>query len=144
MKAHPTIISAAALLKRKWPTCRNWSKDEIINYLAFFNEQRQLGVVQDEGKCVGVGLVRFLTDKEQASEIGFNDPSGTIAWVEMVVGSKPFAVQTLMLGLVDCCKKKAPNVSQIGGRHVVTGAHRLYPFDRYLKLLMNRRISYGW
>lgn len=145
MTAHPTIISAAALLKRKWPTCRKWNRDEILSYLGFFNEIRQVGVIYDDSnKCVGVGLVRFLKSMDEASDMMANDTHGTIAWIDMVVGTKQFAVHSLMLALIGCIEKKAPSVTHIGGRHLVTGVHRLYPLERYVKLLMNKRISYGW
>lgn len=144
MTAHPTLISAAAVLKRKWPTCRRWTREQLINFLAFFNEKRQLGIVIDEGRCVGVGIVRILKDENEANDPRLTDNSGHIAWVEIVATTKPMAVQTLFLGMLRFCKMNAPNVTLLGGRHTPTGAHRLYPFDRYFNLVTNKRISYGW
>lgn len=144
MDAHPTIISAAALLKRKWPTCRRWTRQQLINFLGFFNEKRQLGVVIDEGRCVGVGIVRILKDEKDANDPSITDNDGHIAWVEIVATTKPTAVHSLFLGMMRFCKQNAPNVRLIGGRHTPTGAHRLSDFNRYFNLLMNRRICYGW
>ena len=140
MNAHPSIIEAAKLLRQHWPTCSTWNDDQLLNWIGIFNKIRQLGIIKNEkGECVGVGAVRFLNSIEEAEDINNNFPDGHIAWIEMVVGVEPEAVQTLWLAMMTCCSK---NVTKLGGFR--KGVSRLYDFDRYFKLLMNRRISYGW
>lgn len=140
MNAHPTIIEAAKLLRQHWPTCSTWNDDQLLNWIGIFNKMRQLGIIKNEnGECVGVGAVRFLNSIEEAEDINNNFPDGHIAWIEMVVGVEPEAVQTLWLAMMTRCSK---NVTKLGGFR--KGVSRLYDFDRYFKLLMNRRISYGW
>ena len=140
MNAHPTIIEAAKLLRQHWPTCSTWNDDQLLNWIGIFNKMRQLGIIKNEkGECVGVGAVRFLNSIEEAEDINNNFPDGHIAWIEMVVGVEPEAVQTLWLAMMTCCSK---NVTKLGGFR--KGVSRLYDFDRYFKLLMNRKISYGW
>lgn len=140
MNAHPTIIEAAKLLRQHWPTCSTWNDDQLLNWIGIFNKMRQLGIINNEnGECVGVGAVRFLNSIEEAEDINNNFPDGHIAWIEMVVGVEPEAVQTLWLAMMTRCSK---NVTKLGGFR--KGVSRLYDFDRYFKLLMNRRISYGW
>ena len=140
MNAHPSIIEAAKLLRQHWPTCSTWNDDQLLNWIGIFNKIRQLGIIKNEnGECVGVGAVRFLNSIEEAEDINNNFPDGHIAWIEMVVGVEPEAVQTLWLAMMACCSK---NVTKLGGFR--KGVSRLYDFDRYFKLLMNRRISYGW
>ena len=139
MTPHPTIIAAAKLLKEKWPTCSTWNNDELLNWIGIFNKVRQFGIVQDEnGECVGVGAVRFLNSVDEAQDINNNFPDGHIAWIEMVVGTEPRAVQTLWLAMMNMC---SGNVTKLGG--VRKGVSRLYDFERYFKLLMNERICYG-
>lgn len=140
MNAHPTIIEAAKLLRQHWPTCSTWNDDQLLNWIGIFNKIRQLGIIKNEkGECVGVGAVRFLNSIEEAEDINNNFPDGHIAWVEMVIGVEPEAVQTLWLAMMTLCSR---NVTKLGGFR--KGVSRLYDFDRYFKLLMNRRISYGW
>lgn len=98
----------------------------------------------DHGRCVGVGIVRILKDENEANNPSLTDNSGHIAWVEIVATTKPMAVQTLFLGMMMFIKNNAPNVRLVGGRNLSTGAHRLYPFQRYFNLITNKRISYGW
>lgn len=139
MNAHPSIIEAAKLLRQHWPTCSTWNDDQLLNWIGIFNKMRQLGIIKNEnGECVGVGAVRFLNSIEEAEDINNNFPDGHIAWIEMVVGVEPEAVQTLWLAMMTCCSK---NVTKLGGFR--KGVSRLYDFDRYFKLLMNRGISYG-
>jgi len=139
MNPHPTIIEAAKLLREKWPTCSTWNDDQLLNWIGIFNKVRQFGIVQDEaGKCVGVGAVRFLNSVVEADDINNNFKDGHIAWIEMVVGTEPRAVQTLWLAMMGMCSK---NVTKLGG--VRKGVSRLYDFNRYFKLLMNNRICYG-
>lgn len=140
MNAHPTIISAAKLLKEKWPTCSTWNNDELLNWIGIFNAKRQIGIVMDGDECVGVGAVRFLNSIEESKDIYNDDPNGRIAWIEVVVTSKPMAVQTLWLAMKARC---SANVTKMGGTNVHTGVSRLYDFERYFKLLMNDRICYG-
>jgi hypothetical protein len=140
MTPHPTIIAAAKLLKEKWPTCSTWNDDELLNWIGIFNSKRQIGIVMDGNECVGVGAVRFLNSIEEAKDIHNNDLNGHIAWIEVVVTSKPFAVHTLWMAMKQRC---GPNVTKMGGNNVHTGVSRLYDFERYFKLLMNERICYG-
>ena len=140
MNAHPSIIEAAKLLRLHWPTCSTWNDDQLLNWIGIFNKMNQIGIIKNEkGECVGVGAVRFLNSIEEAEDINNNFPDGHIAWIEMVVGVEPEAVQTLWLAMMTRCSK---NVTKLGGFR--KGVSRLYDFDRYFKLLMNRRISYGW
>jgi hypothetical protein len=140
MNAHPTIIEAAKLLRQHWPTCSTWNDDQLLNWIGIFNKIRQLGIIKNEkGECIGVGAVRFLNSIEEAEDINNNFPDGHIAWVEMVIGVEPEAVQTLWLAMMTLCSR---NVTKLGGFR--KGVSRLYDFDRYFKLLMNRKISYGW
>jgi hypothetical protein len=139
MNAHPSIIEAAKLLRLHWPTCSTWNDDQLLNWIGIFNKIKQIGIIKNEkGECIGVGAVRFLNSIEEAEDINNNFPDGHIAWIEMVVGVEPEAVQTLWLAMMTCCSK---NVTKLGGFR--KGVSRLYDFDRYFKLLMNRRISYG-
>jgi hypothetical protein len=134
MTPHPTIIAAAKLLKEKWPTCSTWNNDQILNWIGIFNAKKQIGIVQDEnGECCGVGAVRFLHSAEQAEDIYANYPDGHIAWIEMVATTKPLAVQTLWLAMKNMCP---PQVTKLGGMR--KGVSRLYDFQRYHTLLMNR------
>lgn len=133
-------MSAAKLLKEKWPTCSTWNNDELLNWIGIFNAKRQIGIVMDGDECVGVGAVRFLNSIEESKDIYNDDPNGHIAWIEVVVTSKPMAVQTLWLAMKARC---SPSVTKMGGTNVHTGVSRLYDFERYFKLLMNDRICYG-
>lgn len=134
MTPHPTILAAAKLLKEKWPTCSTWNDDQIINWIGIFNAKRQIGIVQDEnGECCGVGAVRFLNSTEEAEDLYANDPNGHIAWIEVVATTKPMAVQTLWMGMKAMCSDR---VTKLGG--IRKGVSRLYDFDRYHTLLMNR------
>lgn len=139
MTPHPTIIQAAKLLKEKWPTCSTWNEDQVLNWIGIFNAKKQIGIVQDEsGECCGVGAVRFLNSEDQAEDLYANDPEGHIAWIEVVVATKPMAVQTLWMGMQAMCSDR---VTKLGG--IRKGVSRLYDFQRYFKLLMNNRICYG-
>ena len=139
MNAHPSIIEAAKLLRQHWPTCSTWNDDQLLNWIGIFNKIRQLGIIKNEkGECVGVGAVRVLNSLEEVEDINNNFPDGHIAWIEMVVGVEPEAVQTLWLAMMTVCSDK---VTKVGG--FSRGVSRLYDFNRYFKLLMNRRISYG-
>jgi len=134
MTPHPTILAAAKLLKEKWLTCSTWNDDQIINWIGIFNAKRQIGIVQDEnGECCGVGAVRFLNSTEEAEDLYANDPNGHIAWIEVVATTKPMAVQTLWMGMKAMCSDR---VTKLGG--IRKGVSRLYDFDRYHTLLMNR------
>ena len=134
MTPHPTILAAAKLLKEKWPTCSTWNDDQILNWIGIFNAKRQIGIVQDEnGECCGVGAVRFLNSTEEAEDLYANDPNGHIAWIEVVATTKPMAVQTLWMGMKAMCSDR---VTKLGG--IRKGVSRLYDFDRYHTLLMNR------
>jgi len=139
MTAHPTNIEAAKLLREHWPTCSSWTEDQILNWIGIFNAKKLIGTVKnEEGKCVGVGAVRFLNSIEESEDLNNNFPDGHIAWIEIAIGTEPHAVQTLWLAMMRLCSK---NVTKLGGFR--KGINRLYDFDRYFKLLMNKRISYG-
>ena len=92
----------------------------------------------DEGKCVGVGAFRFLKSIEESEDLNNNFPDGHIAWIEIAIGTEPYAVQTLWMAMMRMCSK---NVTKLGGFR--KGISRLYDFDRYFKLIMNERITYG-
>lgn len=139
MNAHPTNIEAAKLLREQWPSFSNWTDDQILNWIGIFNAKKQFWVVKnDEGKCVGVAAVRFLNCIEQSEDLHSNHPDGHIAWVELVIGTERYAVQTLWLAMMSHCSK---NVTKLGG--LSNNIPRLYDFKRYFKLLMNERITYG-
>lgn len=139
MSAHPTNIEAAKLLREHWPTCSTWNDEQILNWIGIFNAKKLIGIVKnEEGKCVGVGAVRFLNSIEESEDLNNNFPDGHIAWIEIAIGTEPCAVQTLWLAMMRLCSK---NVTKLGGFR--KGISRLYDFDRYFKLLMNKRISYG-
>jgi len=134
MTAHPTAISAAKLLRKKWATCSSWTDDQILNWIGIFNAKRLIGIVLDEnGECCGVGAVRFLNSVEEAEDLYANDPNGHIAWIEVVATSKPMAVQTLWMAMKNKCSSR---VTRLGGLR--KGVSRLYDFERYHTLLMNR------
>ena len=110
MNAHPTIIAAAKLLREKWPTCSTWNDDQLLNWIGIFNKVRQFGIVENEaGECVGVGAVRFLNSVAESEDINNNFRDGHIAWIEMVVGTEPKAVQTLWLAMMGMCSVKLLN-----------------------------------
>ena len=90
----------------------------------------------DGEECVGFGAVRFLNSASESNDLLFNDPKGSIAWVEMVIGTVKGAVQTLMVALVDCVKRVGANVSFLGGEDILTKKTKLYPFDRYVSLVI--------
>ena len=139
MSVHPTNIEAAKLLREHWPTCTSWTEDQILNWIGIFSSKKLFGIVKnDEGKCVGVGAVRFLNSIEESEDLNNNFPEGHIAWIEIAIGTEPYAVQTLWLAMMRLCSK---NVTKLGGLR--KGINRLYDFDRYFKLIMNERISYG-
>jgi hypothetical protein len=141
MTPHPTILAAAKLLREKWPTCSTWNNDELLNWIGIFNSKRQIGVIYDDnGECCGVGAVRFINSLEESKDIYANDPEGHIAWIEMVVATKPMAIQTLWMAMMTRCSDK---VTKLGGNNMHTGVSRLYDFQRYYRLLMNNRICYG-
>lgn len=139
MSVHPTNIEAAKLLREHWPTCSKWTDEQILNWIGIFNAKKLIGIVKnDEGKCVGVGAVRFLNSIEESEDLNNNFPDGHIAWIEIAIGTEPYAVQTLWMAMMRLCSK---NVTKLGGFY--KGTRRLYNFDRYYKLIMNERISYG-
>lgn len=129
---------AIQLLREKWETCRNWSDDQILAWMSYF--RGRIGFIDDNGECVGVGAVRFINDLSESGDWKINRPDGKIAWIEIVVTSKPHAVASLMSALVDKCHQ---GVNRIGGRNMATGKVRLFDFQRYCSLLFNERVSYG-
>ena len=139
MSVHPTNIEAAKLLREHWPTCSKWTEDQILNWIGIFNAKKLFVIVKnDEGKCVGVGAFRFLKSIEESEDLNNNFPDGHIAWIEIAIGTEPYAVQTLWMAMMRLCSK---NVTKLGGFR--KGISRLYDFDRYFKLIMNERITYG-
>ena len=139
MSVHPTNIEAAKLLREHWPTCSKWTEDQILNWIGIFNAKKLFVIVKnDEGKCVGVGAFRFLKSIEESEDLNNNFPDGHIAWIEIAIGTEPYAVQTLWMAMMRMCSK---NVTKLGGFR--KGISRLYDFDRYFKLIMNERITYG-
>jgi hypothetical protein len=139
MSVHPTNIEAAKLLREHWPAYSKLSDDQIFNWIGFFSSKKLLGIVKnEEGKCVGVGAFRFLNSLEESKNINNNFPDGHIVWIEIAIGTEPHVVQSLWMGMMRLCSK---NVTKLGGLR--KGVARLYDFERYCKLIMNERITYG-
>ena len=139
MKPHESIEKACALLRDHWPTCKDWTEDQLLNWVGFFNRHRQCAVVMDGDECVGFGAVRFLRDQSHAKDVFQNDVEGHIAWVEMVVGTIPMALPTLMVALIECVRRIGAKVTLLGGQDIKTKQVRLYPFERYASLVLE-----GW
>lgn len=138
MSPHPSIENACALLRRTWPTCKDWTDEQLLNWIGFFNRHRQCAIVMDGDECVGFGAVRFLRNEADAVEVFQNDLSGHIAWVEMVVSTVTSALPTLMVALMECINRSGAPVTLLGGQDIQTKKVRLYPVERYARLVEAR------
>jgi len=136
MKPHPTIEKACALLRVHWPTCKDWTEDQLLNWIGFFNRLRQCAVVMDGEECVGFGAVRFLNHEGESVDVFMSDPNGRIAWVEMVVATNPAALMQLMGALLACIGSVGAPVELLGGQDIKTRKVRLYPLGRYASLVL--------
>lgn len=135
----PSIRLACSLLRDHWPTCKDWTDDQLLNWVGFFNRHRQCAIIMDGETCVGFGAVRFVNTPEQAeADVFANDIRGCIAWVEMVVGLVPNAVPTLMIALIRCIRRVGANVTHLGGHLLKRRRVVLHPFNRYATLVLRR------
>jgi len=138
MSPHLSIVKACGLLREHWPTCKDWTEDQLLNWIGFFNRLRQCAVVMDGDECVGFGAVRFLNHEDEARDVFLSDPNGRIAWVEMVVATNPSALLTLMSALFACIGSVGAPVELLGGQDIKTRKVRLYPLGRYANLVLGR------
>ena len=138
MKPHPTIEKACALLRVHWPTCKDWTEDQLLNWIGFFNRHRQCAVVMDGDECVGFVAFRFLNSIEEAKTPLFTRQDGRIAWIEMVIATKAMAVQTMTLALLNCIERIGARIELMGGEDIRTDRVKLYPFKRYLNLIFSK------
>jgi hypothetical protein len=141
MNPHPSIEKACALLRKTWPTCKGWTDEQLLNWIGFFNRHQQCAIVMDGDECVGFGAVRFLRNEADAVNVFQNDASGHIAWVEMVVSTVTSALPTLMVALTDCVRRVGCRVTLLGGQDIKTKKVRLYPIERYARLVEVRAMK---
>lgn len=139
MEPHPSIRHACRLLRAHWATCKDWTDDQLLNWVGFFNRHRQCAVIMDGEECVGFGAVRFVSSREQAeADVFANSHDGHIAWIEMVVGTVPLTLPTLMLVLTRKIRESGRIVTVIGGHLMRRKRVFLYPFNRYATLVLGR------
>lgn len=95
-------------------------------WLRWYRENKLLGYMKDGNGIQGVGMVRFLQDKEQGlKEPYFNDPACDLCWVELVIAPDP----KVLVRLVDLLLTVwGPRKYLAARRDHRNGAVKQYPF----------------
>ena len=95
-------------------------------WLRWYRHHRLLGYMKNQDGIQGVGMVRFLHNKEQGlSDPYFNDPRANLCWVELVIAPKP----EILVRLVDLLLTVwGPRERLAARRDHRGGAVKEYPF----------------
>jgi hypothetical protein len=118
---------------------REWGSDIFLGWLDWHNKQGFIQtVLNDDGTLAGLTITRPVMKVEDAAEHYAFDPEGSVMFVELVISTKRYALESCILaalqrfGMRDWIAWKRPP-------YYVTEFHDAHRFMR----IALRRIPYG-
>ncbi len=88
-------LGIAAYIKRHWKPARKWDRSQLVPWVDWFLSDNRLGVIQHDGRVIGVGLARTLSTEDEHNNMYAHKEDGPIAWVDLVITQDPKVSQLL-------------------------------------------------
>lgn len=98
----PTIISAAAFLKRREPWLRHATRARLLDFIGWYWRDARVGIVCDGAKILAIALARCVDDVAEARRDPFlHRPEGRLVWVEHIASVHPLGIPLLLKQALD-------------------------------------------
>lgn len=98
----PTMISAAAFLKRREPWLRHARRELLLPFVEWYWRDARAGIVCDGRRIVAIALARCVDDVAEARHDPYlHRPEGRIVWVDHIASTHVLGIPLLLRQALD-------------------------------------------
>ena len=88
MKVKTFFKTMAKMIRKHCPRARQWNYKDLVNWIAWFAENRRMCLIMEGSQIIGVGMWRYLKNLEQHRDWGHHDENGSILWFDYAYSVK--------------------------------------------------------
>jgi hypothetical protein len=109
-----TAVQIAAFLKRRLPEARDWAREKIVPWVAWYLRQEMVLVLTDDaGHIRAAALGRQVPGAAAARGHGLHHtPGAPLLWIDAIATTHPTALAQLLAHL----PRKCPGATAVGGQ----------------------------